>query len=243
VAGATTNIVFGFLRTYVLVAVALGAGGTASGYNHDQLITFVWIGQGVLTVVLFWRWSELADRIRTGDVATDLLRPVPAVFSYLATDLGRAGHAMITRFVPPVVVGSVVFGLSVPRHTATYPIFAASLVLAVIVSFGCRFLTNAAAYWLLDLRGVLAVWTVGSGVLSGLIFPLPFLPAWLVTALRYGTPFPSMFQNPLDILTERVDPAGQIKLLGVQIAWAVGTLALCEVVQRRAERKLVIQGG
>ena len=35
-----------------------------------------------------WAWTDLADRIRTGDVVADLLRPVDPVTSYLATDLG-----------------------------------------------------------------------------------------------------------------------------------------------------------
>jgi len=243
VAGATTNIVFGFVKTYVLFAVAAGAGGVAQGYGSQQLATFVWIGQGMLSVVLFWRWTELADRIRTGDVATDLLRPVPPLIAYLGADLGRAGHAMITRFLPPVVVGALVFDLSVPASGLTYLLFALSLVLAVIISFTCRFLTNAAAYWILDLRGVMAAWAVSSGVLSGLFFPLPFLPRPVVVVLQFATPFPCMFQNPLDILTERVDLAGQLRLLALQLAWAIGLLAIGQAVQRRAERKLVIQGG
>ena len=88
-----TNIVFGFLRCYVLLAVAAGAvNGTPAGYRPDQLATFVWVGQGLLTVVSLWGWTELSDRIRTGEVTADLLRPIHPVTAYLAPDLGRALH-------------------------------------------------------------------------------------------------------------------------------------------------------
>jgi ABC-2 type transport system permease protein len=98
VAGSFTNIVFGFLRCYVLLAVAKGAaGGRAAGYDPEQLATFVWVGQGLLTVVGLWGWNDLSDRIRSGDIAADLLRPVHPVIGYLAPDLGRAGLAMLTR--------------------------------------------------------------------------------------------------------------------------------------------------
>ena len=118
-----------------------------------QLATYVWVGQGLLSVVAFWGWTELADRIRSGDVAADLLRPVPPVTSYLAADLGRAAHAMATRFVPPLIVGLIFFPLYVPSRWWTVPLFAVSVVLAVVASFACRFLVNATAYWLHDARG------------------------------------------------------------------------------------------
>lgn len=112
-----------------------------------------------------------------------------------------------------------------------------------MVCFGCRYLVNATAYWLLDIRGVTAAWMVGSSVLGGLYFPLRFLPDPLAAALYLGTPFPSILQIPMDVLVERDRLAGQVGLVGVQVLWAVLVLAACRAVQRRAERRLVIQGG
>ncbi|MGR6321230.1 ABC transporter permease [Micromonospora soli] len=242
VAGVVTNTVFGFLRYYVFLAAA-GTAGRVAGYDRAQLATFVWVGQGLLAVIAIWGWTELADRIRTGEIAADLLRPVHPVTSYLATDLGRAGFASLSRLVPPVLIGLLCFDVYLPRRPATLPLFALSVLLAVVVCFGCRYLVNATAYWLQDIRGPLILWTLGSGVLAGLYFPLGFLPGWLEGTLRYGTPFPSLLQIPLDVLVER-DPAPmQFGLVGVQIGWAVALLALCRLVQRRAERRLVVQGG
>ncbi|BCB78953.1 ABC-2 family transporter protein [Phytohabitans flavus] len=243
-AGAFTNTVFGFLRCYVLLAVAdATAQGLAGGYDRAQLATFVWVGQGLLAVVLLWGWTELADRIRTGDVAGDLLRPVNPVLSYLATDIGRAGHATLTRFIPPVVTGLIFFDMYLPRRWVTAPLFVVSIVLAVLACFACRYLVNASAYWLHDVRGPMIAWTLGSGVLAGLYFPLRFLPDWATLALWVGTPFPSLLQTPLDVVVERDPPVVQAGLVALQAVWVVLLLAACDRVQRRAERKLVIQGG
>jgi ABC-2 type transport system permease protein len=244
IAGAFTNTVFGFLRCYVLLAVAdASAQGLAGGYDRAQLATFVWAGQGLLAVVLLWGWTDLSDRIRTGDVAGDLLRPVNPVLSYLAVDLGRAGHAVLTRLIPPVVTGLIFFDLYLPGRWATWPLFAISTFLAVVACFGCRYLVNASAYWLHDARGPMIAWTLGSGVLAGLYFPLRFLPDWLTVALWVATPFPSLLQTPLDVLVERDPPATQAGLVAIQAVWVLVLLAACDRVQRRAERKLVIQGG
>ncbi|WP_425426808.1 ABC transporter permease [Asanoa hainanensis] len=244
VAGAFTNTVFGFLRCYVLLAVAAGAGtATVAGYDPARLATFVWFGQGLLAVVLLWGWTELADRIRTGDVVADLLRPVHPVTRYLATDLGRAGHAVVTRFVPPVLIGPLFFPFYVPHRWTTVPLFAVSVLLATVLCFGCRYLVNATGYWLLDIRGPMILWALVSGVLGGLYFPLRFLPDALVVPLWVLTPLPSLFQTPLDVLVE-IDPTPrQLWLVVLQAAWVVLVLVLCRVVQRRAERRLVVQGG
>lgn len=242
VAGVVTNSVFGFLHCYVFLAV-VGAAGTVAGYDRGQLATFVWAGQGLLGVILLWGWTDLADRIRTGDIAGDLLRPVHPVTSYLATDLGRAGWAVLARLVPPLLVGPLFFDVYLPRRWFTLPLFALSVTIAVVLCFACRFLVNATAYWLQDVRGPMILWTLGSGVLAGLYFPLRFLPDWLELPLRFGTPFPGLFQVPLDVLVER-DPTGaQLGLVGLQAGWAVALIALCRLVQRRAERRLVVQGG
>ncbi|WP_127554292.1 ABC-2 family transporter protein [Actinoplanes sp. OR16] len=244
IAGSFTNIVFGFLRCYVLLAVAAGVGGgQPGGYDAEQLATYVWVGQGLLAVIGIWGWTELAERIRTGDIAADLLRPVSPVTSYLAADLGRGLHGMLTRFAPPLVVGAIFFPLHVPARWQTIPLFLLSVILAVVICFACRYVVNATAYWLQDARGPIILWTLGSGVLGGLYFPLRLLPEWLTVTLWLGTPMPSLLQAPLDVIAERDPPAMQAGLVAIQVFWAITMLATARLVQRRAERKLVVQGG
>lgn len=242
-AAAFTNTVFGFLRTYVLLAVAVGAGGVAAGYDRSMLVSYVWLGQGLIGVVMLWGWADLAERIRTGEVVADLLRPVDPVWSYLAEDLGRMCHALMFRFVLPFTVGALCFDLYLPGRWSSYPLFACSVLLAVVVSFAFRYLTNLTAFWLLDARGVTSAWIFGTSLWSGLMFPIDFFPQWVRWTLWLATPFPALLQAPLDVFVERGDLAGQVLLLVNQAAWAVAGLTLCRYVQGRAVRKLVIQGG
>lgn len=241
-AGAFANIVFGFLRCYVLLSVA-GRAGTLAGYDRAQLATFVWASQGLLAVVGMWSQLDLPDRVRTGDVVADLLRPVSPLAIYLCTDLGRMAHAMITRFVAPMVVGLLTFDLYLPHNPLTYLLFTVSVLLAVLVSFAARYLISLLAFWLLDVRGVIMAWTILWGAGSGLYFPLPVLPGWLELALWAGTPLPATLQGPLDVAVERGGLGHAVPVLAAQAAWAAVGLLACRVVQRRAVRKLVVQGG
>jgi ABC-2 type transport system permease protein len=237
-AGLATNIVFGLLRAAVLTAV-LAQRGTVAGYDMATAITYVWLGQGLITVVMLWGDQELARRVRTGDVVVDLGRPWDLQAAMLATDLGRASHAVALRLLPPAAFGALFFPFRWPERPETWLWFAVSVGLAVVVSFGIRFLLNASAFWLLDVRGVLAVWGIVGGVLSGLVLPLAWFPEW-ARAVLWLTPFPSLFQSPIDVFTERGNALG---VLATQLGWAALLLLAGRAVLARGTRRLVVQGG
>lgn len=237
-AGLATNTVFGLLRGSVLVAV-LTQRGPIAGYDVSTAVTYVWLGQGLLNVVNLWSDRTLSQQVRTGDIVVELGRPWDLQSALLAGDLGRAGHAVLMRLLPPMAIGMVFFPFRWPDHAATWVLFAASALLGVVVSFGIRFLLNVSAFWLLDARGVLAVWGTVGGLLSGLILPLAWFPAWAQAVLAW-TPFPDLFQTPIDVFTERGDP---LALLGHQLVWAAVLFVLGRVALARGTLRLVVQGG
>jgi ABC-2 type transport system permease protein len=243
IAGIFTNTVFGFLNCSVLLAVVHARGGPVAGYSASQLVTLVWINQGLLATVGGWSDVGLADRIRSGDVVADLLRPIHPVLNYLGGDLGRAGFQALTRSTVPMVVGALAFTMYAPQRLVTYPLFAVSVLLGVLVSFACRYLVQASAFWLLDVRGPTIAFVVLSSLLGGQYVPIRFLPDWLVWTIWLGTPFPSLQQAPVDILVERVSLPLQFGLLAVQGFWVVVGFFACARLQRAAERRLVVQGG
>jgi ABC-2 type transport system permease protein len=238
---AFTNTVFGFLNYYVLLAV-LGSRPDAAGYGREQLTSYVWLAQGVLGIVLLWGWTDLADRVRTGDVTIELLRPINPIWTYLAGDLGRAGHAALTRLIVPLAVGALLFDLYTPARLFTYPLFVLSVAAAVLVSFSVRYLVNLAAFWLLDIRGLATAWTIAGNMFTGLFVPIHFFPGWAQAAL-WATPFPAMMQVPLDVIVERGGTGHSALLVAGQLGWAAALLGVAHLVQRRAVRKLVVQGG
>jgi ABC-2 type transport system permease protein len=242
VAGAVTNSVFGLLRASVTVAVVASAGGSLHGYDTAQVLAYAWFSQAVIAPVHVFAWSELADRIRTGDVVTDLSRPVDLQLQYLAADVGRAAYVLLPRGLPPLVIGVVTFGVRLPTSPLTYLVGLAALVLAVGISFAGRFLLNLSAFWLLDLRGPTSLYVIVSNLLCGLLLPVNWLPGWL-RALAHATPFPSMVQVPVDLLSGRVSGTAAAIALGVQAVWLVAVLLLGRLVLARATRRVVVNGG
>ena len=138
-AGIFTNSVFGVIYCYAYLAL-WDQRPDAGGYDATDAVTYVWLGQALLMTVALWgggTTDDLAERIRTGDVAIDLYRPVGLVGWYLAGDLGRAAYHLLTRGLGPTIIGLSALPTSACRR-ARRPLsaFVVSLVLAVVVSFG-----------------------------------------------------------------------------------------------------------
>ena len=241
-AGAFTNTFYGLTKASITVAAIGAAGGTLAGYDARTGATYAWLTQALLGPVHVFQWSERAQRVRTGDIAGDVGRPVDVQLSWLAADLGRAAYSVLPRAVPPIVVGALTFGLTGPAGVWPYALGAASVAVAVAVSFFCRFALNLCAFWLIEIRGAITLYMVTSGVLCGLVVPVHWFPRWLETVAD-ATPFPSMLQAPVDILSGRVHGATAVGTFGVQVGWALATMALGRLVLVRGTRRLVVQGG
>ncbi|TQM64397.1 ABC-2 type transport system permease protein [Humibacillus xanthopallidus] len=241
-AGMTTNSVFGIIRAYILLAALASAGASIGGYDASMAVAFVWWGQALLGTVNLWGFAEVKDRVRTGDIAIDFLRPLDPQLAYLAGDLGRAGINLIGRGIPAILLGALLFDIAWPPSGLSWAAGAVSVLLAVIVAFAGNFVINLLAFWLVEIRGITLLWMITGGLLCGLYLPVPWFPDWLRTVATWS-PFPSMLQQPIDILAGRVVGAGIATSLAIQLFWVTALLALGQVVLRAGRRRLEVQGG
>jgi ABC-2 type transport system permease protein len=243
-AGVFTNSVFGVIISFVYIAV-WKENPDAGGYDVTDALTFAWLAQAmIMTVAIFAGGStdDVADRIRTGDVAVDLYRPVSFLGWWLATDLGRATYHLLSRGVAPTVVGALLFDLRYPDSVLTALAFLVSVTLAVVVSFGVRMLVAMSAFWLLDQTGVANLAMLFAVFFSGLAVPLVLFPGW-TRDVAMLLPWSAFVQVPADIwLGQRT---GMRVLGGVafQAGWAAMLLLVAGGVLRLAKRKVVVQGG
>lgn len=241
-AGIFTNCVFGFIKGYILLAV-LAFQPVVGGYDRADVLTFTWLTQALMMpVFLVAVWPDVAARIRSGDIATDLSRPIDPMRYWLGFDLGRAAYQMIFRGVPPFLVGALVFDLRLPSTPLVWLAFSLSAVLAVVASFGFRFAYNVATFWLGDVRGIGLLALVVANVFSGFLVPLSFFPDWLEPVARV-LPFAAMIQTPVDIFLGAVQGTAILGALAGQAAWALVLLALGRGLLALGTRRVVIQGG
>ncbi|MEU7313125.1 ABC-2 family transporter protein [Streptomyces sp. NPDC007083] len=242
-AGVFTNTVFGFILAYTFLALwherpHLG------GYDQSQALTFVWTGQALLAAAALMGGGfqdEFQERIRNGDVAIDLYRPVDLQTWWLAADLGRALFQLLGRGVLPLALGSLVFDLALPASPGTWLCFLAAVLLAIVVSFAVRYLFALCGFWLLDATGLGALSGLLSVFFSGMLLPLSVFPGGFGDVARL-LPWAAMLQVPADVLLG-THPGGAAAGLAFQTGWAVVLLAAGRLLQAVATRKVVVQGG
>jgi len=241
-AGAFTNTVFGVLKASVYLGAISSAGGAIAGYDAQTSVTYAWLTQALIAPINVFARTELAQRVRTGDIAIDLARPADLQLSWLASDLGRAAYVILPRGLPPLLAGWLITGLSLPSQPLPYLLGSISVVLAVAVSAATQFLVSLTAFWLIEVRGLITLYTAFSGLLCGHLVPVAWFPDWLrlIAAL---TPFPSMLQVPIDVLLGRLQGPDALGALGVQMLWLGTMLVAGRLVLFRGTSRLVVQGG
>ena len=239
-----TNSVFGIIISFVYVAVWRER-PDAGGYDVHDALTYAWLGQAMIATVALWAGGttdDVAARIRTGDIAVDLYRPVSFLGWWLAGDLGRAAYHLLTRGIAPTVIGALLFDLRYPAGPLTWLAFLVSVALAVVVSFGIRMLVACSAFWLVDDTGVVQLSAVLATSLSGLAVPLVLFPGWTRDVVM-TLPWAAYIQVPVDIWLGRRSGLDAWGGLAFQAAWAAALLLGCAAVLRLADRRIVVHGG
>ena len=198
--GLTANITFGMIKVAVLFATVRAAGGQLHGYDIESMSTYIWLSQGLLGCVNLDGRTDLALRVKSGQVAVDFLRPIDLQATTIATEVGRSLFSLLPRGIPSVLVGVFLVGMAMPGNPAFYLLGAVSLILATATSAATVYLVAVAGFWLVETRGLRIFYQLISGFLSGLVLPLSLFPGWLGTVAE-ATPFPSMMQYPVNVLS------------------------------------------
>jgi ABC-2 type transport system permease protein len=236
-----TNTVFGVLKASILIAL-WRARPSIGGYDVTDAVTFAFVSQALIGPVQIFQGSlELTERIRTGDVAIDLHRPVDLQGWWLADDLGRATFALLFRGGPTLLIAAFVFPLRLPG-VLTWAAFLGSVLLGVLVSFGLRYVVSLLVFWLHDERGIHAVALVTTMFFSGMILPLVVFPGWLGELARV-LPWAAMVQTPGDVFLGKRTGGELAGVYAFQAGWAVTLITSGRLLTLVTRRRLVIHGG
>ena len=240
-AGVVTNTAFGCIRAFVLVALWKQK-PEINGWDMQDAVTYAFATQGLIAPMgVFLSGTELGPRIRSGDVAVDLYRPVDFQAWWLALDLGRAVGGGLLRSLPPVLFGMLLFPVRLPLAPLRWLEFALCCVLGYTVSFALRYAASLITFWTMDERGVASILTTAGMFCSGLIIPLTIMPGALGTIVR-ATPWAAIVQLPINVLLG-TQSGGFGFALAFAAAWAVTLLLFGRMLTAAARRKVVVQGG
>jgi viologen exporter family transport system permease protein len=240
-AGLLTNIFFGVILSYVMIAL-FQVRPVAAGYNMQDALRYIWLMQAMVMVVLTFGWYDLMLTIRSGEVVSDLSKPCDFYWYWFSREIGRSAYFLLFRGLPTYLAGMLLFSLGVPGDWRLWLAYAASLPLAAMIGIAYRFLFNIVAFWVLEARAVGGFATAIALFFAGSYVPLPFFPTWLRT-IAICLPFNGLMNVPVQIFLGKLTGIALLSGLGLQVLWVIlltlGVRSLASV----AARRVIVQGG
>lgn len=240
-AGIVTNTVFGFILSYVMLAV-FRERPEIGGFDAVDAVTFVFVTQGLAMSVGMFGEDEMAQRVKTGEVAIDLCRPYDYQGWWAGVHYGKALFFSWARGVPPFVIGALALDIRLPGDPWTWPAFALAVILAIGVAFAWGFLLQSTAFWIIDVRGPVQLGWVLAMFLSGMMMPLVLFPDGLQQVLRI-LPFASLIQLPVEVFLGKHTGIDLAATYATQAFWLLALVLAGRLVLVRAVRRVVVHGG
>lgn len=231
------------IQLYVTVSVwkAVYAGRPeVDGITAHTLLVYLTIsavGGWFLPQRIAW---TIQQRVLSGDVALDLVRPFHYLKQVLAQDIGDAfSYAPFLILIAPL---GILIGSLDPPSPANGALYLVSFTLAFLVGALIQMHIGLLAFWMQHVNGIRAIVAVTTGFLSGSLVPLWLMPDRVRLVFQL-LPFQALTFLPASIYSGQVTGRDALQPLGIQLLWIGILLVTVRWTWRRAQDKLVIHGG
>jgi ABC-2 type transport system permease protein len=225
---------------YVFNAV-YSEGKELAGYSLTAMITYVTISWILNTFYMTPTGRHLGNRVRDGQVAMDLIKPVNLQGIYFGMSLGRTAFRVVFASLPLLAVFLLFGGVSTPAMHLL-PQFILAVACGYLLNFTIDYMIGLLAFFLEYNNGIRWGIRMMMNIAGGMVIPLNYFPDVVARAFSY---FPTqfMFYKPLQIYLGRMDSATAWLTVAQSLAWIAGLFILAQIMQRRGALRLSISGG
>lgn len=236
------DVVLAWASSALVMFAAAGtwhAAARSGGEDPRVATTWVVLGWAVSRVTTSRLDDNLAQRWRSGQVATDLLKPIGLVSWLLWRDAGRALATAVVIGLPLLVLGAALGPLALHVDGIAVAGFLLSLALGVILGGALAICVGVLAALSGQGQGIVGLKEVVVPLVSGALVPHAMLPAGLSRVLGW-LPTAGLATAPAAWLMDGPRP---LSALVVQAVWAVLLCAIAARAWRHAAHSLTVAGG
>ena len=243
--GTLIDILASLLSTatvYYLWQAVFEAQPQVERFDWRAMQVYILVANAIFALLTTTSMRTMMQSIRTGAIASDLLRP----YSYLAAQFAQALGRLITQGLvggaAVALVGFALVGMAAPPTLAYVVMFLISVGLSFLISFLLNFLLGLLCFWTTDGEGLVWAYGITSFVFSGSLVPLQLLPGWLRT-LALLLPFQGMIHTPLLIYLGVARGHDLLEALLLQVVWVIVLGVVLRLLWWRALRAAELPGG
>lgn len=209
--------------------------------NLNSTITYVTIANIIYTFMECNTVTWLNDKIRSGEISMDLIRPMNFGVYTLMVYIGESIVHFIINAVPLFLLTKYVLRINFFIYNSIW-IFIASLIIGLIINFLYSYFIGLLAFWFYVTHPLNMMVNAVYKILSGAWIPVYYFPE----SIKYISecfPFQYIYYIPLSLLTTNMNAISIIRDFSAQLLWVVILFGLVILTWNKGFKKLVIQGG
>lgn len=230
-----------FIFTSVWKTVSKEHPNSLGVWDEESLVQYAIIS--TIVKVSFGRnESLLTSKIKSGDIAYDLLKPYNLFLYYAADSLGVSLFQTFARSIPLFVLSFTLLGklpsielMNLFKFVLVY-IFA----FGIFLSFG--FMLSALAFFFTEVFSFMILYSALVALFSGSVIPVNILPDFFQKFVSY-TPFPYLFFYPTAVLLGTKIDFSYLELLFNYIIQFFSLFGLSYFLYTLGVRKVEYAGG
>ncbi|MBB6670544.1 ABC transporter permease [Cohnella nanjingensis] len=230
------SIIFGLI--YVSIWQGIGAERELGSYGTVGMVSYIAFNQVILWVTFTSHGLGLEERVRTGQIALDLVRPLHLFVFAASREAGSIAYNALFTALPLYAVYAVSFGLPIPRELSVWAYTAAALAMGAYTALCIGYAIGVTALWTVESRWFSLLNYSVNFTLSGFLMPLDWMPGWLQTIARVS-PYPIFNYVPTQIYLGKAGPSSLL----VPLVWCLLLTLLCIAASAAVRRKVEVQGG
>jgi ABC-type uncharacterized transport system permease subunit len=240
------SVALGIARMVLLAAIYKVAYTATGGDNALSYAAAVWsIGlYFALVMGLNVRhvFKLIEHEVVSGKVEVGLLRPVDWRLSKLCQQVGKNVLECVALVVAFTAALIVLVGVPDLSHISVqFTVGYTVLLILAIVSAGVMNITiGLAAFWLNDAESVYRIVDKAVMIVAGAYVPVALLPELMQTVLRYS-PF-GVYGASTQLFNPELNTY-MIPTLWSAAGWTLFFVVLCQLVWKRAQRRIEVNGG
>ncbi len=227
---------------YFLWTAIYGGAGEIQGFSVVQMTTYVAVAWMARAFYFNNIDREIANEIKDGKVAVEMIRPYNYLGMKLMQGLGEGLFRLLFFSLPGMAIIVFLLPIRFSASIATWGLFFVSLLFSFIVNTHINLLTGVMTFFLLNNIGLIRAKRVIIDLFSGLLLPISFFPLWAQSIMAY-LPFQAISYIPSMIFTEGFVGTEIYYGMGLQAFWALILVVPVQLLWLLAKKQLVVQGG
>lgn len=232
------------IQTTIWRALYDGGGTMASSVGNvslSEMLTYAVVGSCVSLLVGNGIIGRLSNKIQSGEIAMDLIKPIHLSRYLFAESAGSTLFRLAFELAPVAVFGALVYGLIAPGASDA-AMFALIVCNSIALYYLMNFICGLFAFWYVISWHTQSIFGIVMSLCSGSLLPLWFYPD-AVAKLFGFLPFQLVYYAPISVFLGRRTFPEELGIVGLQALWIALLLLVMRWMWKKAVRKLVIQGG